>query len=116
MDKVNQDDSFKVQSVSEHAGFPNPATDRSLISLDITKLLIQHPASTFFMRADGNEGETHGIFSGDIVIIDRALPVKKTDLVIWWQDDSFTLGPPKKVPGDVVVWGVVTNVIHRYRP
>jgi SOS-response transcriptional repressor LexA len=103
------------QGVSVHAGFPNPAADRTLEGLDLHKLLIRHQPSTFFMRIDGRSGEASGIFDKDVVIIDRALAPHKTDLLIWWNGEEFVIGQPAQVPANCQEWGVVTAVIHQYR-
>ncbi len=106
---MNQD------GVTEHTGFPNPATDSTLTSLQIGELLVQHPASTFFMEIDSSIWEKYGIFAGDIAIIDRSLSPKVSDLTVWWKDDYFTLARSRHVPLDTTPWGVVTSIIHRYR-
>lgn len=103
------------QGVVEHTGFPNPATDINITPLDINKLLIKHPASTFFMQIASDEWEEQGIFSGDLVIVDRALSPKETDRVIWWDENSFVIAVFHKLAMDVTVWGVVTTVVHRFR-
>lgn len=107
--------SDQLDGVSAHTGFPNPALDQSLESLDFNKLLIKHPASTYFMRIEGNDWERIGILSGDIAIIDRIINPSPIDLVIWWQEDSFMISPRHKITGSYQIWGVVTSVIHRYR-
>ncbi len=105
---------LQQQGVSEHTGFPNAATDRSLATLDLNTLLIKHPVSTFFMRIRGNEWEDRGIFDKDIMLIDRALSPRSIDLVIWWQEDTFMISKLQAVPAQTEIWGVVTTVIHRY--
>lgn len=101
--------------VSVHAGFPNPAADRSLEVIDLHKLVVKQPASTFFMRIDGNDWEDRSIFDGDIVVIDRSLEPRKTDLVIITKDDSFLITPFSQIPTDSTFWGTVSAVVHRYR-
>jgi SOS-response transcriptional repressor LexA len=103
--------------ISIHTGFPNPAADTSLRSLDLNQLLIQHSASTYFFRIRGNEWETTGIFDGDIAIIDRAVDIRKNDTVIWWNNDSteFSISVKHAVPPDATVWGVITATIHQLR-
>ncbi len=103
------------QGISEHTGFPNPATDTSLRSLDLNQLLVKHPSSTFYMRISGNTWEEKGIFDSDIVLVDRALEPKPTDVVIWWQDDVFTLSTTKHVSKDIEVWGIITTIIHQVK-
>jgi DNA polymerase V len=103
--------------VSVHAGFPNPAADKSLRSLDFNQLLIKHTASTYLFRVEGSEWEDAGVFAGDIAVIDRSLNVRKNDVVIWWQggDQSFAISSYQQLPPDATVWGVVTATIHQFR-
>lgn len=104
-----------LPGVSAHSGFPNPATDASLQGIDLNKVLIPNGASTYLMRLTGSEWQDVGIFPEDILVIDRALSAKTTDLVIWWQADSFAVSHKHKVPEGSEVWGVVTTAIHQYR-
>lgn len=92
-----------AESVIEHRGFPNAATDSNIISLDLPALLIKHPASTFLMR-----------LGDDIVVIDKALEPKPHDVVVWWDEEEYTLSRFRKLPADVQPWGVVTSHIRRY--
>lgn len=109
------EDDVKSAGVSEHTGFPNAGTDSSLTSLDLAKLLIQNPSSTFFMRIRGGSWEGRGVFDGDVIVIDRAVAPRRTDIVVFWHEDNFALEFTKFVPEGVAVWGVVTTVIHQYR-
>jgi DNA polymerase V len=114
---LNNDIEDKVEGtdVSEHTGFPNAGTDSSLTSLNLGKLLIKNPASTFFMRVRGQAWQTQGIFDNDVVVIDRALSPKPNDLVVWWVADSFVFGNLGQLPEDAALWGVVSSTIHFYR-
>jgi len=103
--------------VSIHTGFPNPAIDSNLRNLDLNQLLVQHGASTYFFRIEGPEWETIGIYDGDIAIIDRALDPRKTDTVIWWDEnrESFAISTYKQASEQATIWGVVTATIHQLR-
>jgi SOS-response transcriptional repressor LexA len=103
--------------VSVHAGFPNPAADSSLRSLDFNQLLIQHSVSTYAFRIEGSEWEGDGVFAGDIAIVDRALDPRKSDIVVWWQDgpDAFAISRYAAIPPAATVWGVITATIHQFR-
>lgn len=103
------------QGVSVHAGFPNPAADTVWSSLDLNQLLINHPASTFIMRISGNQWDAKGVYDEDLAVVDRLLNPKGTDLVIWWEGDQFMLSSLPEAPKDILVWGVVTSIVHRYR-
>jgi len=102
-------------TVSAHSGFPNPATDTDLRSIDLNRSLIQNPASTYMMRVSGDQWTTSGIFDGDIAIIDRALLPKPNDIVAWWHDGSFIMSPRHKTPPQCEIWGVITTTIHQFR-
>ena len=103
--------------VSIHTGFPNPATDQRLQTLDFNKLLIQHSASTYMFRVRGNEWEGAGVFDGDIAVVDRALDQRKTDVVIWWNEASgeFAISKFAAMPAGASLWGVVTATVHQFR-
>lgn len=103
-----------MDNVVEHAGFPNPATDTNIVSLDLAQLLVKHPSSTFFMRVSGNTHESQGIFDGDIAVVDRALEPRVNDLVVWWNEASFVIGMYRQLPPSTAAWGAVTSIIHRY--
>jgi len=64
------------------AGFPSPAADHLEASLDLNQHLIQHPASTFFVRASGNSMINAGIHNNDILVVDRSLEAKHGNIVI----------------------------------
>lgn len=106
-----------LSEVGIHAGFPNPAAERDhqKPTLSLDQLLIPRPSSTYFFRIAGHQWSDQGINDGDVAVVDRAPQPTKHDLVVAWQDDFVlrhfdTLTPP------VRVWGVVTAVVHRYRP
>lgn len=101
--------------VSVHDGFPNPAADTSLQSIDLNSLLVRHSASTYFMRIAGNEWVKQGIFADDLVIVDRALSPRGNDPVVWIFEEAFAISPKHKIPEGAEVWGVVSAVIHQYR-
>lgn len=101
--------------VSVHDGFPNPAADSSLQSIDLNSLLIRHSASTYFMRVAGNEWAQQGIFAGDLAIIDRSLAPQGNDPVVWVHEDNFAISPKHKLPEGAEAWGTITATIHQFR-
>lgn len=106
--------SADFDGVSVHSGFPNPALDSSLESLDLNQLLIQHPSATFCMKIEGDQWAAEGIFDGDVAVVDRVLTPKKNDKVVWIDDDQFAVSARHQVPGGREVWGTVTAIIHRF--
>lgn len=124
---------YVISKVS--AGFPSPADDYLEKNLSIDKLLIKNQASTFLIRVGGDSMINIGIYEGDILIIDRSLDAKNKDIVIASIFDELTVkrlifdiqGNPQlkaenplysnieiKNKEDLIIWGVVTSVIHQF--
>lgn len=113
-------------------GFPSPADDFAENDLDLNEYLIQHPASTFFVRARGNSMVDAAIFDGDILIIDKSLEPRNNSIVLACIDGEFLIkrfvkkdrkvfleacNPEFKIievteNANFSVEGVVTSVIH----
>lgn len=121
-----------LYSSSVSAGFPSPAEDHMEAKLDLNKHLIKHPAATFFVKASGLSMINAGIHPGDILVVDRSLEPKNGKIVIAAINGELTvkrfvsdakgkfLCPENEdfsrielnASMDIVIWGVVTNVIH----
>ena len=67
---------------SPSAGFPAPGDDQVERVLDINDLVVQNPASTFFVRVAGDSMEGAGIFSGDVLVVDRSKDTKDGVIVV----------------------------------
>jgi DNA polymerase V len=101
-------------TISVHAGFPNPAADRTGAPLSLDKLLVQHPSSTFFFRIRGHNWHRYGVFDGDLAVIDRAITPTANQLVVWWQETGdFALSPLAQA-SQQTVWGTVTAIVHQF--
>ena len=114
------------------AGFPSPADDYIEGSLDLNEHVIKHPSATYFVRASGDSMNGAGIFNGDLLIVDRSLEPIHGKVVIAEVDGQLTVKRLSKLKDDfslqsenasyppielqegneVVVWGVVTHVLH----
>jgi len=64
------------------AGFPGPADDYIDGGLDLNEGLIKHSAATYFARAEGDSMIELGIFTGNLLIIDRAIHAEGGDMLI----------------------------------
>lgn len=64
------------------AGFPAPADDLVEKALDINDLVVENPASTFFVRVRGDSMEGAGIFSGDVLVVDRSVEARDGKIVV----------------------------------
>lgn len=117
-------------------GFPSPADDVQVQSLDLASLLVRNRAATFFLRASGISMTKAGIDDGDLLVVDRAVEPRTGSIVVAVVDGEFTvkfldlergtrkvlrLRPASEEFADIVpkpdqtieVWGVVTNIIKR---
>jgi len=115
------------------AGFPSPADDHLDNKLDLNEHLVKRPAATFFVRVEGRSMIGAGIHPDDILVVDRSLEASNGNIVVAAVDGELTvkrlhyrrarlfLEPenpdydPIEITGetDLVVWGVVTSVIHK---
>ena len=115
------------------AGFPSPAEDFMDLDLNLQEYLVQHPSATFCVRVTGDSMQNAGIFSGDVMVVDRALESKNNSIVLAVLDGEFTVKRIQKRAGKLYlkpenknfspieiieemnfqVWGVVTHVIHK---
>jgi len=64
------------------AGFPSPGDDQIEKMLDINDLVVEHPASTFYVRVSGDSMEGAGIFDHDVLVVDRAVEPKHGSIVV----------------------------------
>lgn len=72
-------------------GFPSPADDFLMKRLDLNELLITHPQATFFWQASGDSMREAGIFSDDILVVNRALIPRHGHIVVAQVDSDFTV-------------------------
>ena len=114
------------------AGSPSPADDYVEKTLDLNELLVQKPAATFFVRAQGESMLGAGIHPNDILVVDRSIEPVPGKIVICALNGELTVKRLQRDNGhwqlqaenpaypdiaiheelEMVIWGVVTNVIH----
>ena len=115
------------------AGFPSPADDTPHEKLDLMRLVVRHPASTFYFRISGVSMVNDGFDEGDIVVVDRSLEPTNNATAVCFIDGEFTIKKirqeknclylmpankeykPIKVTAEneFMVWGVVTYIIKK---
>ena len=115
----------------KNMSFGSPACDYAETPLDLNRLLITHPAGTYFVRMQGKNFEPDGIFENDILIVDRAktavsgslaicelngeLHVRRitfhghTPLISTASSSARTITPNETFS----IWGTVTSVIRQ---
>lgn len=59
--------------------------------IDLHRLLIPHPASTFLLRVSGDSMTGAGIRPGDLLIVDRSVEPRSGRIVVARLGDAFTL-------------------------
>lgn len=71
------------------AGFPSPAEEHVEGRIDLNKELIRHPLSTFFVRVTGDSMTGAGIEDGDLLVVDKAAPVRDGQIIVAIVDGEF---------------------------
>ena len=115
------------------AGFPSPATDYVEDDIDLNTHLIKNIPSTFLIRVQGKSMNNVGIRNGDLLVVDRSLNPKNFSTVIVnineelvvksfikEKNQTFLTSGSKESKDkinlienpEIVIWGVVTYVIH----
>lgn len=73
------------------AGFPSPAADYTEDELDLNAYCIRRPSATYFVRAIGDSMKDMGLYSGDLMVVDKAENPMQGDIVIAETDGEFTV-------------------------
>ena len=112
------------------AGFPSPATDYIEDDVDLNTHLIKNVPATFIIRVQGRSMTNVGIYDGDLLIVDRSINPKNSSTVIAnvneelvvktfikGKNNNYLASGPNKIElsenPNVIIWGVVTYVIHK---
>ncbi len=116
-------------------GFPSPATDYLEHELNLHHLVVKKPAATFFMKAANDSMLGAGIFSGDILVIDRSLTASAGHIVVanldgelivrrlcYKQGHPYLMAENKNYPplairpeNDFQIFGVLTYHLHKHQ-
>ena len=103
-------------------------------ALNVHDLLVKNENSTFFVRVEGNSMEGVGIFSGDILVIDRSIEPVSGKIVVAVIDGGLVVKRLQKTKAGMVlasensdyqpivineqegcvVWGVVTGSVRQF--
>lgn len=116
------------------AGFPAPGDDLVEKMLDINDYVVENKSATFFVRAEGDSMEGAGIYSGDVLVVDRSRVPKNGSIVVAAvfgelvvkrarvergllflipENDAYE---PIRVEesGDCTIWGVVVGSVRKF--
>ncbi len=70
-------------------GFESPSADYREMGLSLDDLLIKNPNATFIGLASGDSMQKVGIFSGDLLIVDRANGVRDGSVIVANYNGNF---------------------------
>jgi DNA polymerase V len=93
------------------AGFPSPALDYLEERIDLNKVLIQHPLSTFLVECTGDSMINAFIPPKAKLVVDKSITAQNGDIVIAVMNGDFTVKFLKK--NDVKCWLIPGN--NKYR-
>src|SRR6195952_6053097 len=114
-------------------GFGAAADDYMERGVDLNEQLIRNKPATFFMRVSGDAMTGAGIFSGDVVIVDRSVKAVSGKVIIAILNGEMlirrlekTFNKIRLVPetsklaaievdtscNEFAIWGIVTYCIH----
>ncbi|MEQ9115702.1 MAG: translesion error-prone DNA polymerase V autoproteolytic subunit [Rickettsiales bacterium] len=130
---LNKGYAVPLYSNKIQAGFPSPADDHIESRIDFNEFLVQHPSSTFAVKVTGESMIEAGIYPDDTLIVDRSIEPNHGKVVVAVIDGELTVKRLHRKDGqiillpenrmfdpiiiknenDLVIWGVVTNVIHK---
>jgi DNA polymerase V len=131
---IDMSESLELDMLGEvRAGFPSLADEEPREKLDLLKLLVKHPSSTFFFRVGGTSMVEADMDEGDIIIVDRSIEPYNGCSAVCFIDGEFTVkrierhddhmllvaANPKFQPirvtadNEFAIWGIVTYIIKR---
>lgn len=131
IDRSNENDPNRFR---RETGFPSPAQDHYERRLSLDNHIIRHPAATFFMRVKGNGLNDIGIYSKDILVIDRSIKptpgclitaILEGEMVVrklTKENKTRYIAKGKNLNDrteitdalDFEIWGVVSHSIHKH--
>ncbi|CUV08312.1 Error-prone repair protein UmuD [hydrothermal vent metagenome] len=132
---ISDDITIPFFESSVAAGIPALADDHVAMRLNLNQHLVKNPTTTFSVRVKGDSMMGATIYDGDLLIVDRSLDPKDSDIAICIVDGEFTVKRlqlqngavlllpenPNYLPiavdesNDFQIWGIVTHVIHQSR-
>jgi DNA polymerase V len=123
-----------IARASVQAGFPSPALDHAMVRIELEKVLVPDPDTTFLLRVAGESMVQAGIHDGDVAVVNKAIRARHGHLVVAVIDGEITLKKLFRRAGvvklcaanpdfpDIVlkdaqsleIWGVVTSTVRQH--
>ena len=80
-----------IDNAGLQAGFPSPASDYLEGEIDLHRLLVRHPASTFIIEVTGDSMKDAFIGDPSRLVVDKSLRPQNNDIVLAVVNDEFTV-------------------------
>jgi repressor LexA len=115
------------------AGLPSPAADSAPETLTIDEYLVPRPSRSVLITVKGDSMIDAGIYSGDVVVVEKRNAANVGDVVVAVVDNEFTLKrldqekgrmvlrpenkayPVVRPKGELEIFGVVVGQFRKYR-
>ncbi len=78
-------------TITPHVPVLSYTTGKDKNSVDLNKLLVKRPSSTFYALVDGNSMKDANILDGDLVVIDRSMPYLSGYKAVCRIGEDFTI-------------------------
>jgi len=97
---------------STQTGFASPATHYTEPRIDLNDVLVANTSATFYIRVIDNSFSEFQIFENDVLIIDKSLTPKSSQLAVIIQDGCFNIiRIDLDSKQEIQLWGVITYII-----
>lgn len=73
------------------AGYPMPADDYIERTIHLDQSLVKHPESTFLVITSGDSMVNAGIYSGDMLVVDKRITPTNSKIVVAAVDGELTV-------------------------
>jgi SOS regulatory protein LexA len=73
------------------AGFPSPAEEELVDTMNLNDFLVRRPDATFMLTVSGDSMIDAGIYPGDIVLVERGVAPRNRDIIIAQVDEEWTM-------------------------
>jgi len=91
------------------AGFPSPAQSYIEQAIDLNKMLIENPASTFIALIEGDSMIEAGLHDGDYMIVDKSAEFVSGNLAVCYLNGDFTVKKVEIDKKEETVWLIPAN-------
>ncbi len=96
----------------QRTGFPSPARNYEKLDLDLNRLIVDSPSSTFFFKTKKDYKDLD-LKSGDIIVVDRSKQPKSSMLSVVLLDGHLAIKDNSDLKPEIEIFGKITYVIRK---